>query len=74
MQFRARKGYLIAEFRVARSDEITAEIEDSDLESLPYEKRWGRYRLRLTAPDVNANRDLLVDLIERASGTSKGAS
>lgn len=74
MQFRARKGYLIAEFRVARSDEISAEIEDSDLESLPYEKRWGRYRLRLTAPDVNANRDLLVDLIERASGTSKGAS
>jgi hypothetical protein len=68
--FRARKGYVIAEFRVPRSDDVTALIEDSDVESLPYDKRWGRYRLRLTGADIAKHRDLLVDLIGRAAGTS----
>jgi hypothetical protein len=74
VQFRARKDYLIAEFRIERSDDVTALIEDSDIDSLPYEKRWGRYRLRLTRADVRKHRDLLMDLIARASGTSPPVS
>ena len=73
MSFRARKDYLIAEFRIERSDDVTALIEDSDIDSLPYEKRWGRYRLRLTRADVRQHRGLLMDLIGRASGTSPPA-
>jgi hypothetical protein len=69
MSFRARRDYLIAEFRIARSDDVSALIEDAGIDSLPYDKRWGRYRLRLKAPDVEANRGLLVDLIRRASNT-----
>jgi len=69
MSFRARKDYLIAEFRIPRSDDVSALIEDAGIDSLAYDKRWGRYRLRLNAPDVEANRDLLVDLIRRASNT-----
>jgi hypothetical protein len=69
VSFRPRKGYVIAEFRIPRSDDVTATIEDSDVESLPYDKRWGRYRLRLTGPDIEKHRELLVDLIGRASGT-----
>lgn len=67
--FRARKSYVIAEFRVARSDDVTAMIEDSDVESLPYDTRWGRYRLRLAGADTNKHQALLVDLIGRAAGT-----
>ncbi len=67
--FRARKDYLIAEFRIDRSDELTALLEDSDLETLPYDKRWNRYRVRLSVNDVKKQRDLLVDLVSRASGT-----
>jgi hypothetical protein len=69
VSFRPRKGYVIAEFRIPRSDDVTATIEDSDVESLPYDKRWGRYRLRLTGRDIQKHRHLLVDLIGRASGT-----
>jgi hypothetical protein len=36
---------------------------------LEYDKRWSRYRIRLTAPEVNKHRELLLDLIRRASGT-----
>jgi hypothetical protein len=69
MSFRARRDYLIAEFRVSRSDDVTALIEDAGVDSLPYDKRWGRYRLRLKGPEVEPHRDLLVDLIRRASNT-----
>jgi hypothetical protein len=69
MSFRARRDYLIAEFRISRSDDVSALIEDAGIDSLPYDRRWGRYRLRLKAPDVEANRELLVDLIRRASNT-----
>jgi hypothetical protein len=68
MTFRPRKDYLIAEFSVPRSDDVSALIEDADLESLPYVKGGG-YRLRLRQADVQDHRDLLVDLITRASGS-----
>ncbi len=67
-QFRARKDYLIAEFRIPRSDDVTTLIEDSRVDSLPYEKRWGRYRLRLTKAEAQKHRELLLDLVSRASG------
>ena len=67
MSFRARKDYLIAEFRIARTDDVSALIEDAGIDSLAYDKRWGRYRLRLKAQDVEDNRDLVVDLIRLAS-------
>jgi hypothetical protein len=68
MTFRARRDYLIAEFRIERSDEVGDRVEASGIDSLPYEERWGRYRLRLTEDDVRKNRELLGDLIRRASG------
>lgn len=69
MQFRPRKDTLIVEFRIPLSDELTAAIEDTGLDRMPYDKRWGRYRIRLTDVDVSAHQDLLLDLIHRANGT-----
>jgi hypothetical protein len=68
--FRARREYVIAEFRVPRSEDVTALVEESGVEKLPYDKRWGRYRLRLAQADIARHRDLLADLISRASGTA----
>ena len=45
-------------------------IEDTRLDSLPYDKRWGRYRVRLTSKDLATQRELLLDLVRRASGTA----
>jgi hypothetical protein len=67
--FRARKEHVIAEFRIPRSEEVGALLDDSGLDVLAYNPRWGRYRARLTTADVSARRDLLLDLIRRASGT-----
>ncbi len=43
MSFRARKDYLITEFRIPRSEEIAALLDDSGIETLEYDKRWSRY-------------------------------
>lgn len=69
VKFRPRKKFLIAEFRIPRSDETTALIEDSGLEQLEYDTRWGNYRVRLSANDIVERRDLLLELIRRASGS-----
>lgn len=70
MQFRPRKSHLIAEFRVPRSEDVAAEIEKSDFEMLSYDTRWGRYRLRIIESDIKNNREMLLDLAKRASGTA----
>jgi hypothetical protein len=67
--FRARKEHLIAEFRIPRTEEVTALIDGSGVDALAYDKRWSRYRMRLTIADLTQHRDLLLDLVRRASGT-----
>jgi len=66
--FRARKDNLIAEFRIPRSDEVTARIEEVGVDTLPYDKRWARYRIRLTAEDIGKHGGLLRELVQLASG------
>jgi hypothetical protein len=67
--FRARKEHLIAEFRIVRSEEVSALLGDSGIEVMEYGKRWGRYRIRLVMNDVLTHRELLLDMVRRASGT-----
>jgi hypothetical protein len=67
--FRARKEHLIAEFRIPRSEEVSALINDSGVDVAAYDKRWSRYRLRITDADLSTHRELLLELTRRASGT-----
>lgn len=71
---RPRREYVITTFRIPRGEEVTALIDDSGVESLEYDKRWGQYRLRLTGHDLTGQRDLLLELIRRASGTPAPAT
>jgi hypothetical protein len=63
----------IVDFRIPRSDEVTALINDSGVDGLAYDKHYGYYRLRLTNKDVVAHRELLLDLIRRANRTPPSA-
>lgn len=67
--FHPRKEFVIGSFRIPRTDEVTALIEDAGLDALPYENRAGRYRVRLTQQDVKQNRAVVVELIRRANGS-----
>ena len=60
---------LNASFRIARSEDVNSMIDSSGLDRLEHDMRGGRYRVRLTMPDVEKNRDLFLELTRRASGT-----
>lgn len=68
--FRPRKDHIRIEPRIARSDDLNAIIDDSEVETMSYDLRWGRYRIKLTELDLKKNKNLLVELIKRAADTS----
>ena len=65
VDFRPQRRTLMLEFRLSRSPDVEAMINDANLESLDY-SRWGYYRVRLTADDIQENKDLLEVLMRRA--------
>ena len=66
--FRARKSSLNMELRLKRSDEIEKMLEDAGLDLMNYDKRWGRYRIKLSKQDVNKHKELIIDLLKMAYG------
>ena len=64
--FRPKKSHLRLEPRLEPSPEIEKILENSGLDVMDYDKRWGRYRIRVTATELTKHKDLLTDLLKRA--------
>jgi hypothetical protein len=64
--FRPQKNALRVEVRLPQSQETEATIEDSGLDVMDYDKRWGRYRLRLDKGQVAKFADVLSKLSKKA--------
>jgi hypothetical protein len=64
--FRAKKNHIAVEPRLKESDEIRNELEEAGLDLLDYDKRWGRYRIRLSAEDLKAHADLIRKILKQA--------
>lgn len=61
-----RKEHVGVEFRIARNEATSALIDDSELDALPYDKKWGKYRIRITAADLEKRREILLQLVREA--------
>jgi hypothetical protein len=68
---RAKKAYLRLELRLAQSEPIREDLERSGLELMDYESQYGRYRIRLTPPEVIKHRELLAKLLKLSYEQSK---
>lgn len=64
--FRPRKSSLLLEARLDRSDEIEEVINEAELEMMDYNRRTGRYRVRLTEHEIEEHKDLITNLLNRA--------
>ncbi len=64
--FRAKKKHLNFEPRLQQSDEIKQKLDHAGLDLMDYDKRWSRYRIRLTAFDVEEHRELLTEMLTRS--------
>lgn len=63
---RPRKKQVNVSIRIPRSDDISSRIEESGIETLAYDGRWGNYRLIVKEPDLIEFKELLRELIEVA--------
>jgi hypothetical protein len=66
--FRAKKSFMRMEIRLERSDELEREIEEKGLDLMDYEKRGGRYRIKLSMNDIKKHREFIANLIRKAKG------
>jgi hypothetical protein len=70
ISMKPRKHNLMLQVKLPRTDEVSELIEQS-LELISYDNRWGLYQVRVTPNDMSENKDLIRELIRRASGTKE---
>jgi hypothetical protein len=67
--FKPRKGRsLIIELRLKQNAQIQEKLDSANLDTLEYEKKWGRYRIRVDKSDINKNKDLLLEFLKQSYG------
>jgi len=66
--FRAKKSSLLLEIRLKQSPEIQDKLNNAKLDTLDYESKWGRYRVRLDKGDIVKHRELLKELMMQSYG------
>jgi hypothetical protein len=64
--FRAKKTFMKVEPRLTQSPTLTKELEDAGLDLMEYDKRWGRYRIRVKPEEANKCPEVLKRLIKMA--------
>jgi len=55
-----------------KSDELQARLDEAGIDVMDYDVRRGRYRLRLSKTDLDKNKDLLMELLQKAYKESEG--
>ncbi|MDE0205063.1 MAG: hypothetical protein OXP66_03395 [Candidatus Tectomicrobia bacterium] len=66
VQFRPNRTHLVLELHLPKSESLDIKIEEAGLDSLEYDNRFGRYRLRMKKDDVDSKTDILKDLTRLA--------
>ena len=66
MVFIPRRNTILLQIKHDQSEEIDGLINPSDLDVISYDRRWKQYRFRLQRADIDANQELLAELIKKA--------
>ena len=70
VSFFPKKGsFTNALFKIRQDEALSAELDESGLTTLTYNKRFGQYRVRLTKQDLTKHEELLLRLIRKARET-----
>jgi predicted transport protein len=64
--FRPQKNSLRLEPRLKREDEMEEKLEAAGLDVMDYDKKWGRYRIRLSKGDIKKHSEFLTNLLRSA--------
>ncbi len=64
VSFRPKQQFLRLEASLPQSDDTDARLEQTGLDLMPY--KWGKYRIRLTKPDLAKHESVIADLLKQA--------
>lgn len=54
------------EIRLDKSEELENAIESKGIDLMDYDKRYGKYRIKLTLDDLKKHRDFIKDLVRKS--------
>ena len=66
--FRAKKSSMLLEIRLKQSPETQDKLDEAKLDTMDYESKWGRYRIRVDKNDIVKHKELLKDLLKLSYG------
>ncbi len=66
ISFVPRKNVVIMNIKLEKIEEIDNLLEKSDLDTLPYEKKWSQYRLRLKESDLKSSLEIIKTMVGKA--------
>ena len=66
ISFVPRKEAVILHIKHTVDEEIDKILNDSALDVISYDRKWNQYRIRIKENDIETNRKILVDLINKA--------
>lgn len=64
--FRPKKNWISVEPRLEQSEATGKRLAEQGLDTLPYDNRWGRYRINLAKGDVKKHEAFLLELLKGA--------
>jgi hypothetical protein len=66
VKFRPRKSWVTVDMKLPETDDLNEKIENSGIETGDYDKKWGRYKLRLNKSDVESKAEIIRELMNLA--------
>jgi hypothetical protein len=63
---RAYKKDIRLEISIPEEDEIDEILDSADIDVLGYDKRRGRYRIKLRSEDIKKHKNIIKDLLQKA--------
>jgi hypothetical protein len=64
--FRPQKSNFRLEARLAQSPELEKKLADAGLDVMDYDKKWTRYRIRLSKDEIRTHAQLLTEMFKMA--------
>lgn len=64
--FRAKRNFSRMEIKLEQDEELENAMEEKGIDLMDYDKKYGRYRIKITSSDLKKHSDFFKDLVRRA--------
>jgi len=66
---RPKKSSALLEIRLKQSPEIKEQLDNAKLDTMDYDSKWGRFRIRVDKEEIQKNKELLRRLMQQSYGS-----